>query len=151
MSAVKDFNELHIGIKSTMMTVAFQIPFFFIAIFLFRHNLIDKIDTSLLTDLDFYFLLSLCFCFSTTWFILNIVSAWLILSVVDKIMKTNSEPHELYVTSMIYSLVYLSGTIVLAYTFNWTFNGFLSFAYCFIFIRIVCTIIGDFFIKKIIP
>ena len=148
MSIIKDFKELHIGLRTSVLTILCQMLFFFVAIFLFKHNLIDNISIYPLIDMDFWFLISLCFCFSLTWFLMNISLTFLIVAFVNKVSKTDSEPHELYIASMIYSMVYLSGAIILNYNLHYNFNHFLFYSYSFVFIRIIWIIFWTFILRK---
>lgn len=148
MSIIKDFKELHIGLRTTFMTILCQMPFFFVAIFLFKHNLIDKISIYPLIDMDFWFLISLCFCFSLTWFLMNVSLTFLVVAFADKVSKTDSEPYELYIASMIYSIIYLSLAIILNYYLHYDFNNFLLYSYSFILARIVWVVFWTFILRK---
>jgi len=148
MSIIKHFNELHIGLKTCILTIVCQMPFFFIASFLFKHNLIDNISSYPLIDMDFWFLISLCFCFSLTWFLMNVALTFSAISFADKMTKTDSEPHELYIASMMYSLFYLSISIVISYYFNLTFNSFLLWAYSYITARVGWIILWTLILRK---
>jgi len=147
MSIIKDFKELHIGLKTSILTILCQMPFFFIAIFLFKYNLIVNISEYPLIDMDFWFLISLCFCFSLTWFFMNVALTFILIPIIDKI--SGSKPTELnniYVGSMIISIFFLSISIIISYKFNLSFNCFLSISYLYIIFRIIESSITSFFV-----
>jgi hypothetical protein len=148
MSIIKDFNGLHIGLKTAVLTIICQMPFFFISCYLFKHDLINDISTYPLTDMVFYFLISLCFCFSLTWFFMNVGLTFLIITFTNKIIKTESEPHELYIASMIYSIFYLSLAIILSYYFDLTFKSFLFGAYSYMGFRILWVLVWTLIFRK---
>lgn len=128
MSYIKDFKELHISEKAAVLTIICQMPFFFIAIYLFNHTIIENIDSSyMFQDIDFYYLLAVCFVFSLTWFFINIAGA----SLRTKLNGNESKAHEFYLSSFVISIFYLSFSIVLALCKNPSFAGFISAVYSF--------------------
>jgi hypothetical protein len=148
MSLVKDFNELHIGLKTAVLTILCQMPFFFIASYLFKHDLITRISNYPIADMDFWFLICLSFCLSLTWFFMNVGLTSLLIALADRITKTDSEPHEVYIGSMIYSIGYLSLAIIISYKYSLTFNSFLVWAYLYICFRILWTLIWTYILRK---
>jgi len=140
MSIVKDINELHIGVKSSILTVLCQMPFFFISIFLLKHELVDNISSNILSDMNFYYLLSLCFCFSLTWFSLSLA---------DTLAKTTSEPHELYIASLLQSIVYLCIVIAVSYFIKANFRQFIGWSYTYIIFRVVWVFISMLVVRKV--
>jgi len=149
MSIVKDINELHIGVKSSILTVLCQMPFFFISIFLLKHELVDNISSNILSDMNFYYLLSLCFCFSLTWFFINIILVFLSLSLADTLAKTTSEPHELYIASLLQSIVYLCIVIAVSYFIKANFRQFIGWSYTYIIFRVVWVFISMLVVRKV--
>jgi hypothetical protein len=149
MSVFKDFSELHIGLKTAIITVLCQMPFFFISLYLFRYDLVMKVSDRPFSDMDFWFLVCLTFCFALTWFFLNVAMTFILVALVDRITKIKSKPHEMYVASMIYSIVYLSIAIVISYRFKLSMVQFLFWSYSFILIRILCSLLWNWKLKKL--
>lgn len=143
MSIVKDFRKIDIGLKVGVLTVLFQMPFFFISLYLFKKTLIERIATAAFSDIDFYFLLCLCFCFSLTWFFMNVALAFIVIDLADNLTESTSDNHEKYMVTMTQSIAYLSCAIVLSYYFNLTFNLFLFWAYSYMVFRIFWVIVGQ--------
>lgn len=83
MSLIKDFESLHFGTKGTILNIASTIPFFFIIIYLFSNTLIFRIEGNPFSDLDFYFVLALCFCLSLLWFCMNFMLSIIIMNFVE--------------------------------------------------------------------
>ena len=148
MTLVKDFNDLHIGIKSAFLTILSQMPFFFIATYLFRHDIIVRVSQKPFVDMNFYFLLSILFCFSLTWFFMNVALSYLTLNFVDSIIKSAFSPSELYISTMVQSVLYISAIICLSYFFKWTFICFISIAYGYILFRITWVLTVTRWISK---
>jgi hypothetical protein len=148
MSFVKDFKELHIGLRTTIITIICQIPFFFVSIYLLRYDLIGKVSMPFIASLDFYFIVCLCFCFSVIWFFINVASTWFAIVIAEKITKVDSEPHELYIASMIYSIMYLAIIMVDAISCGWGFIKFLYWAYGFIIFRLIWAVFWTWILKK---
>jgi len=73
MSYLQDFEKLHIGTKTTFLTILGTMPFFFISIYLFKPEMIQIIEGNPLTNIHFYFLLSLCLVISVLWFLMNLI------------------------------------------------------------------------------
>lgn len=98
--------------------------------------------------MDFYFLISLCFCFSFTWFFMNVALTFVTVYLADRLFKGNAQPHEIYIASMIYSIVYLGCAIILNYNLHYDFNHFLFYAYSFIVFRIIWVLIWTVILRK---
>lgn len=64
MSWSKTLNKLDLNVKISLLKIIAQIPFFFVAMYLFNQNLILKISQNIFTDVHFWFLFSACFCLS---------------------------------------------------------------------------------------
>ncbi|MBW6481617.1 MAG: hypothetical protein K0B10_01020 [Vicingaceae bacterium] len=79
---------------------------------------------------------------------MNISLTFLVIAFAEKVSKADSEPHELYVASIIYSIVYLSGAIILNYNLHYDFNHFLLYSYSFILVRIVWITFWTFILRK---
>lgn len=146
---IKDFNDLHIGLRTGILTILCQIPFFFISIFLFKKEIIEKISDFPLSDMDFYFLISICFCLSLTWFFMNVALSFIVFKIVDKVENSESELSEIYTASLIYSIFYLGALIIISKYLNLTFYWFLITAYLFILFRIIVVLIAAKLSKSI--
>jgi hypothetical protein len=73
MSLIKDFNDLHFSWKGVLLTICSSIPIFFVSVYLFKNDLIARIEDNPWGDLRFYFVICLCVALSTLWFLANIV------------------------------------------------------------------------------
>lgn len=144
MSFIKDFSELNLSAKTSIITVIGQLPFFFVAVYLFDKNLISRVGVSPLTDMDLWFIFSLCFCLSATWFVMNVLSATLIISMMEKYSKATEEVENdfFFVAGTIYSIGYLSLIIVVNYFGNWSFAFFIGGSFSFIVVRTLYTFIA---------
>lgn len=139
MSLIQDFEKLHITVKSSALIIFGQMPFFFVAIYLFNNKLISLVSENPFYDMDFIFLLSLCFCLSITWFAMNLVLTFIVFKFGDYINDDYSEIDDVFKASIIYSLGYLSIAILINIFLQLGFFWFLILAYGFIVFRLVYT------------
>jgi hypothetical protein len=137
MSLIQYFENLHVTIKSTIITVLGQMPFFFVAIYLFKHSLIDLISEYPFSDIDFLFVASICFCLSITWFAMNVILTLIVFKFGDYIYKDETEIDNVFKLSMWYSIGYLSIAIFINFKLKFDFFWFLVFAYGFIVFRLI--------------
>lgn len=84
MSYLRDFEKLHISTKTSIMTVLVTIPFFFIAIYLFKPSMVTIIKGNIFTNIHFYYLLSICVMTSVLWYLMNL---WLGLQTTEYIVE----------------------------------------------------------------
>ncbi|XOV67586.1 MAG: hypothetical protein ACFHU9_00160 [Fluviicola sp.] len=164
MSLIKDFNDLNIGTKGTILNILSAVPFFFIGTYLFNPDLIQKIQENALTDIDFYFLLSICAALSTLWFFMNFTVSIKAVDFVDWIERVkqdnkddtdnkdssdelkndadeakaedSDELSEVFVISYIYSIGYLAMAIFINLWIGLSFKWFVVSCFGFIAFRL---------------
>ncbi|WP_100613092.1 hypothetical protein [Confluentibacter lentus] len=137
MSLIQDFEKLHITIKSSSLIILGQMPFFFVSIYLFNNRLIELVGEYPLYDLDFFYILSLCFCLSVTWFAMNLVLTFISFKFGDALFKDETDIGDIFKSSVIYSIGYLSVAIFINFKINFNFFNFLIIAYGFIVFRMI--------------
>ena len=151
MGLIGEFNKLHIGLKSGFLSILCTMPFFLIAIFLFGHNLIDKIPNrdNFLFDFNFYFLVSLCFCFTLTWIFTNILISFGVAAVGDNLLNSGQPDGEApFVLTFVYSIGYLTLTIILNhYWLHWSLMKFVFGSHILLLIRLLWTVLWWSIIK----
>jgi hypothetical protein len=148
MGLLNDFDKLHITSKSTALTILGQIPFFFISIYLFSHDLINLIGENPFCDMDFIFVLALCFCLSLTWYAMNLVLTSFAFNLGDCIEDDTSTIDDVFKVSVIYSIAYLSIAIFVNYKLQINFYYFLILAYGFLVIRMIYICVLWYFIYR---
>ena len=74
---------------------------------------------------------------------MNVALSFIVLKIVDKIDNTESELSEMYTPSLLYSIFYLGGIIIISHWINLNFNWFLIVAYSYIIFRIIVVFIAD--------
>lgn len=144
MSLIQDFEKLHITVKTSALTILSQMPFFFVAIYLFNEKLIKKIGNNPFYDVDFFFLISLCFCLSLTWFSMNLILTFIVFELGDLLENDTTKIDDIFKSSVIYSIGYLSVAIAINFQIKMSFFYFLLLAYSFIIFRMLY--VGSFWI-----
>jgi len=151
MTLIKDFDKLHIGLKTGSLTILGQVPFFFVSLYLFKKSIIERIDnTYFISDLDFYFVICVCFALSLTWFLMNLGLTGIVVYYVDKWMGIQSELQDVYIMTFIYSIGYVSAAILINYYCDAEFITLILWMYGFIVARILWAIGYNQFILPII-
>ncbi len=130
MSWSEEFGKLPITVKGMVASVAVCMPFWFVAIYLF--------DKPLFNTKDYPIIVSFCFCFSLTWYFINIVFAALIAHFVD---EGNEDLDGILISGGIASILYLCATIVICYYYKDSFTRFLFYAYSYIIVRMFLLIL----------
>lgn len=148
MSFIKDFDELHVTYKSTIFTIIASMPFYFICIYLFNQPLIQKINSNPLVDMDFWFVISLCFCLSLSWFIMNLILSLVISFIFDKWFDDDSSIEDIFRITVIYSMGYLGLSIFLNNIFKFSLYNFILITYSFVIFRIIWVSVWGWFLSK---
>lgn len=91
MSLLKDFDDLKLGSKWTALNIASTIPFFFVIFYLFNQGRIKLVEGNPFGDIDFYYILAVCFCLSIVWFMINFVISSVLVSLFER-MDEKDEP-----------------------------------------------------------
>lgn len=146
MSLVKNVHELQISAKTALLSVFGQAHYFLIAIFLFRYDLVEKIDNRLLLDINFYYILLISFTFSALWFAMNVSISMM----TPFICAKRNQYSDIYFSSMVCSVGYLSAALLLAYILDSDFYHFIAYAFMFIALRLCWTIFKLMIQKKLL-
>lgn len=67
MKTIRNIKDFHITTKTSIFSVLGMSYYFFIAIYLFKVDLVDKIENSLLLDINFYLILLTSLSLSFAW------------------------------------------------------------------------------------
>ena len=149
MSFIKDFDELHVTYKSTFFTILALMPYYFVCIYLFNQPLIKKISANPLVDMDFWFIISLCFSLSLSWFIMNLILSLIISFIFDKWFNDDSSIEDIFKITVVYSIGYLGISVFLNNSFNFSLYDFILITYSFVIFRIIWGLIWGFILSKI--
>ena len=176
MRLFKDFEGLHFGTKGTILNITSTVPFFFISVYLFSNYRIAQIESSPFADIDFYFILAVCFCVSLLWFLMNFILAIITVDFVEWIdslgsqKKTKSEsvpePGQeavipinetekddtlkfSFIATYIYSIGYLAIAFFINYSWaHISFRWFTLWCFGFIIFRLAIVGLGHKFLKR---
>lgn len=157
MIQFEGFEKLHIGLKSAVISVLCYIPFFFVAIYLMKKSLIDRIaNESFLSDLDFWFLMAVCIALSIVWYFITLLASIFIVHGNTIDMK-NLDDSLVYIFATVVSLVSLSAQIFFYYNSGLSFLDFIISSFTltpFILVfanfgsKRIIALINKIFIKK---
>jgi len=128
MSLIHYFDKLHITVKSSVLTILGQMPFFFVSVYLFKNKLVNSLSENLFYDIDFLFIISLCFCLSLTWFSMNLILTFISFKFGDYLYNDDTKIDDIFKISTIYSIGYLSIAIFINYKIGFSFFWFLLIA-----------------------
>lgn len=148
MSIIQDFEKLHITYKTTALTILAQMPLFFISIYLFCPQLILKVNGERIFDMDFIFIVCICFSLSLTWFFMNVISAFIIMDKLGSLLDDYLSIDDVFKTGTMYSISYLSLGIFINYKAGLGFYYFLLIAYSFIVVRALYVFIAYWIYTK---
>lgn len=139
-------NKMIVSPKTFFLSILGLAYYFLIAIFLFRVDLVDKVESPLLLDLDFYFIVFISILLSCSWFLMNYFLTHFLL--IYKLQnKRKSEP-DLFISTMICSIGYLSCALLINYILDYDFGHFIAYAFLFLAIRIIWAVFSSAFFKK---
>jgi len=130
MTYIEEFNKLHPTIKGTVIIILFLMPFFCVSIYLLFPFLFTN-------SVLFYIPICFCFCFSVTWYLMNVGLSVFIVKFIYKIKKEKIEIEEMFLITGIMSIAYLSIIIVICYLCSLRLLYFLIIAYSYILFRII--------------
>ena len=149
MNIIHYFDKLHVSAKFSAINILALIPFFFISIYLFNHSLIDLVGNHLFSDINFLFVISLCFCLSITWYAMNLILAIIAFDFGDYIYNDSTGLDDILKATVLYSIGYLSIAIFINFKWEISFYKFLILAYGFIIFRLIYIFLIWFIIKKL--
>ncbi|AWM14154.1 hypothetical protein NHF50_09875 [Flavobacterium sp. NRK F10] len=139
MSNIVKLLRFRLSYPKIVLSIFGQAHYFLIAIFLFKHDLIDELDSPLLLDFDFYFILLLSVLFSITWFLMNISLTTVLLFLSHD--KKYEDGSAIFINTMFYSIAYLTISLVLNYFMGLGFKHFVVLAYSFLALKIVWNVL----------
>ncbi len=153
MFSFQEFNKLELTYKAAFLTIVSVMPSFFVSIYLFRPSLISLVSDNPFSDIDFYFIISLCFCLSLTWFMLTLFYTNLLFEYLDKAENKGhqSEIKDVFRANTIIAVIYLNILILVNYKLKYDFVYFIigSYSYIlFLVLRIVVAKIYSYLRKK---
>lgn len=85
MSFLKDFDDLKLGSRWTVLNIVSTIPFFFVIFYLFNQGRIKLVEGNPFGDIDFYYILAVCFCLSIVWFMVNYFISSVLVSIFESV------------------------------------------------------------------
>jgi hypothetical protein len=126
MSVLKEFNELHISLRSFLLGLTLTIPFWFMIIFIFKPILITEHEVHI--PIIISFCLSVCY-FTPTVFIASFSS--------DVLYKKDIGLSKMFLFAMLIAVFWLSLMIYIGYYMSWDFMHFLNVIYGATIVRFV--------------
>jgi hypothetical protein len=135
MSIIKDINELHINLRTVILSVATLMPFWYLDIFLFSQN------TETFNRIEIPIIMS--FCLSVTFFGINVVSIFLSMQY-HKINTAKKDNTVDLVVALTYAIMSLSLWTIIWYFSKWNFSifalslfGFMGVKICYYRVRVL--------------
>lgn len=138
MSILANFFKLDLSYPKIVLSVFGQAHYFLIAIFLFKYDLVEKLDSPLLLDFDFYFILLLSVLFSITWFLMNVGITTILLFFEHD--KNYEDATTIFINTMISSVAYLTISLLFNFALGLDFTHFIVTAYLFLAFKVLWTI-----------
>lgn len=153
MFSFQEFNKLELTYKAAFLTIVSAMPSFFVSIYLFRPSLISLVSDNPFSDIDFFFIISLCFCLSLTWFMLTLFYTKLLFEYLDKTENEGrqSEIKDVFRANTIIAVIYLNILILVNYKLKYDFIYFVIGAYLYILLlalKIITAKIYSYLRKK---
>ena len=148
MNFISIIRELQISKKTIFLSVLGQTYYFLIALFLFKSDLINKLDENFLFDIKFYYVIGISFLMSGFWFLVNIGISSFVLMFHPSSVKYIDNPSGVFINSMISSIGYLSGAMLLNFILDYDFIHFVAYAFSFIAIKILWVVWKTLLSKK---
>lgn len=139
MKIFQELNKMHIGLKTAILSLISLLPLYFIAIYIFKPELITRVseEHSLFNDIDFLFILAICFSLSLMWFFMNFILSAFTTTFIEKITDDEWSDEAFYFVTYIYSVGYTCLFMLIGYSCNFTFMAFLKWTYSFVIFRIL--------------
>lgn len=130
MSIEFKIGELHISLKSVLLSVSAQLPLFFVAVYLFNKPFVARIENiGFISDLDFWFMLCCCFGLSLVWYSISFLNAVAFLVIAERKLHVDIEKPAVHIMTTIFSLLFLASSIFVCYTERLSFSDFLTVSF----------------------
>jgi Na+-driven multidrug efflux pump len=138
MTYIKDFKDLDLGTKAIALIILCQIPFFFVAIFLFKRKFIENISDNMFTDVKIL-VFNICLFLPVNYLVLFKLYLTLIVSFImsKNLNNEHDDLKSIYVTTMVASILFLCASILTSYNLKFSFNTFLWTSYSFVIYRVL--------------
>lgn len=138
MSTLMKLFKLDLSYSKIVLSVFGQAHYFLIAIFLFKYDLVEKLDSPFLLDFNFYFILLSSVLFSVTWFFMNIGITIMVLFFEHN--GNYEDATTIFINTMISSVVYLTISLFFNYVFGLDFEHFIVISYLFLALKVIRTV-----------
>ncbi|CAM4142692.1 MULTISPECIES: hypothetical protein [Flavobacterium] len=148
MNFISIIRELQIGKRTIFFSVLGQTYYFLIAFFLFKSELINRLDENFIFDIKFYYMIGISFLMSSIWFFINVGISSFVLMFHPSSIKYIDNPSGVFINSMISSIGYLSCAMLLNFILDYDFKHFLAYAFSFIAIKILWVIGKNLFTRR---
>ncbi|HAA01335.1 MAG TPA: hypothetical protein DIS90_14875 [Cytophagales bacterium] len=129
MAWFDEFSKLPITTRNIILSLAMQLPFWLIAIYL--------LNKPLYNSGDYLIIGAFCFCFSVTWYFLGGLNA----AMAAQMNNKKRDIHTIYVVGGIVSVLYLSVAIIVSHYFSLSFKTFLIISYSYMLIAFFKSVI----------
>jgi hypothetical protein len=135
MTLVKEFSELHISLKTILISLTLIMPFWYISIFILNRNFVNS------TQIHIPIILS--FCLTFCYFILNLATTYLY-DYLDKIGKQKENNPDIIkdlfsissITTLL-SIFWISILLFIGYYYDWNIISFIKIVFLISFIHLV--------------
>jgi len=136
---MKNFTSLilrtHLTFKIIIVCILMLMPFFFVSVYLFNYELIEKINTPFYSDIHFWFVLCLCFCLSLLWFYVNLVLSIICFVFLESVLQNEDYQYpeirkDVFISNMADSIFSISLALYVNFLVGLSFTGFILLALC---------------------
>ena len=135
MTIVKEFSELHISLKTILISLTLIIPFWYISIFILNRNFINSTQI--------HIPITLSFCLTFCYFILNLATTYLF-DYLDKIGKEKEKNPDIIrdlfsissITTLL-SIFWISILLFIGYYYDWKLISFIKIVFLVSFIHLI--------------
>jgi|GEM_PF-1884747 len=141
---INEMGKINYKTKPVLLTLTTHLPFFFVALYLFAPKQIELVSTNLLSDLNFWFIISLCFAISITWIAVNWVYCFISIFIQAKSEGDDLDFSLILIITKAYSLLRLSSVILICYVFKTSFFIFLMLLFGWALIHLLRVVLFNF-------
>ena len=134
--SLKDIDKLDIFSKTTIISIIVLMPFWYVSLYLF-HKQFYK-------DSDIYLKIIFSFCFSITWYFVNII----FLIVENSILNRTNDLQNIFKASGFLSVLFISTLIMIYYRQTTSFKDFLYKDYIYLTSFFILSIIVEKLFSK---
>lgn len=126
---LEEFKKLHVSLKTIVLAIIVLLPFWYIDLYIFKKGFVSK---------DYFqpIPIIITFCFCTTWFAFNFISAFLFSIYISKSSISDGFSFEILI-SIFFSLIHLIIPSYIAYKLKIDFENLIDFLFGWTLIRII--------------